>query len=135
MRGRFFVRARAFLFPEYFPPGKNHKIPTTSTKQAKAITEGTVQELNRANTGLVGSQMALNEQEHKFNDESWSDRLGAIKLSSVPQSLYHKIQLWHKDGTFEKLDGFQQLGYSLYEAFSALGVKPSDAIQLAKLLK
>ena len=107
----------------------------TNLDRAKAITEGTVQDLNKAQQGLVGSEKSLKDQEHKFNDESWSDRLGAIKLSSVPQNLYHKIQLWHKDGTFEKLDGFQQLGYSLYEAFSALGVKPSDALQLAKLLK
>lgn len=107
----------------------------TNLDRAKAITEGTVQDLNKANVGLVASEKDLNVQEHKFNSDSWSDRLGAIKLSSVPQNLYHKIQLWHKDGTFEKLDGFQQLGYSLYEAFSALGVKPSDAIQLAKLLK
>lgn len=107
----------------------------TNLDRAKAITEGTVQDLNKAQQGLVVSDKSLKDQEHKFNEESWSDRLGAIKLSSVPQSLYHKIQLWHKDGTFEKLDGFQQLGYSLYEAFSALGVKPSDVIQLAKLLK
>lgn len=106
-----------------------------SLDRAKTITEGTIQGLNRANQGLVGQETKNKEQEFNFNQESWSDRLGAIKLSSVPQNLYHKIQLWHKDGTFEKLDGFQQLGCSIYEACSSLGIKPSDAIQLAKLLK
>lgn len=115
------------------------KIMTEGTIQrlnrAKIVTEGTTQALNRANQGLVGQETKNKEQEFNFNQESWSDRLGAIKLSSIPQNLYQKIQLWHKDGTFEKLDGFQQLGYSIYEACSSLGIKPSDAIQLAKLLK
>lgn len=90
--------------------------------------------VNEANKGLLKQDTKNKEQDYDFNKESWSDRLAAVKLSSVPQSLYHKIQLWHKDGTFEKLDGFQQLGYSIYEACASLGIKPSDAIQVAKLL-
>ena len=91
--------------------------------------------VNEANKGLLKQDTKNKQQDYEFNQQSWSDRLAAIKLSSVPQNLYQKIQLWHKDGTFEKLDGFQQLGYSIYEACSSLGIKPSDAIQLAKLLK
>ena len=91
--------------------------------------------VNNANKLLLNQDKKNKEQDYNFNAASWSDRLAAIKLSSVPQNLYHKIQLWHKDGTFEKLDGFQQLGYSIYEACASLGIKPSDAIQLAKLLK
>ena len=105
-------------------------------------------ELNNANAQDARSHVGVNNaskenlkqdtknksQDYDFNEESWSDRLDSIKLSSIPKSLYEKIQLWHKDGTFEKLDGFQQLGYSIYEACTSLGIKPSDAIQLGKLL-
>lgn len=91
--------------------------------------------VNNAQKGLLGQETRNKQQDYNFNAASWSDRLAAIKLSSVPKNLYEKIQLWHKDGTFEKLDGFQQLGYSIYEACASSGIKPSDAIQLAKLLK
>ena len=95
-----------------------------------------------SHVGVNNSQTELNKQnkdnkrqEFDHNEESWSDVLATIKKNSVPDNLYQKIQLWHKDGTFEKLDGFQQLGYSLYEAFTSLGVKPSDALALVKILK
>ena len=90
--------------------------------------------VNNASKENLKQDTKNKSQDYDFNEESWSDRLDSIKMSSIPKSLYEKIQLWHKDGTFEKLDGFQQLGYSIYEACSSLGIKPSDAIQLGKLL-
>lgn len=87
-----------------------------------------------ATTENTKEDTKLKAQQHDFNDDSYSYRLNALKKSSVPDNMWQKIQMYRADGTFEKLDGFYQAGYSLYEALIASGVKPSDAVALAKLL-
>lgn len=101
------------------------KAKTQDALSHVGVNDATVENLN-ANTEGKNIQ-------NDFDSRSFQDRLDTIKKGSVPDNLYQKIQIWHKDGTFEKLNGFQQLGYSLYEALIATGVKPSDATQLAKL--
>lgn len=62
--------------------------------------------------------------QNKIQGASFSSLITKIAKDSLPNGLYQKIQLWRKDGTFEKLDGLQQLGYGLYESLTEVGLTP-----------
>jgi hypothetical protein len=91
--------------------------------------------VNRASASNIAEDTKSKRLANQFTRDSYSDRLQAIKLQSLPKDLYTKIQLWRSNGTFEKLDGLQQLGYGLYEALHEIGVKPKDIANIIKLLK
>lgn len=72
--------------------------------------------------------------DNNHNEESWSYRLARIKIDSVPHTFYEKVKLYRENGTFEKLDGLQQLGYGIIEACHELGISTKNALELAKYL-
>lgn len=91
--------------------------------------------VNRASASNIAEDTKSKRLANQFTRDSYSYRLQAIKLQSLPKDLYTKIQLWRSNGTFEKLDGLQQLGYGLYEALYEVGLQPKDIANIIKLLK
>lgn len=91
--------------------------------------------VNRAQASSIAEDTKSKRLANQFSRDSYSARLQAIKLQSLPKDLYTKIQLWRSNGTFEKLDGLQQLGYGIYEALHEIGVKPKDIASILKVLK
>lgn len=91
--------------------------------------------VNNANISNINEDTNSKKNENKLFNDTYSARIRAITKRSVPENLYQKIQMWRSDGTFEKLDGFQQLGYGIFEALTESGIKPSDALALLKFLK
>lgn len=93
--------------------------------------------LNVANANKAYSDAGFTEQktegqilENKFNANSFTSRLQHLDKDALPTGLYQKIQLWRKDGTFEKLDGLQQLGYGLYESLTQMGLTPEAVAKI-----
>lgn len=91
--------------------------------------------VNKAQASNIAEDTKSKRLSNKFSRDSYSDRLQSIKLQSLPKNLYDKIQLWRSNGTFEKLDGFQQMGYGLYEALHESGIQAKDIALIFKYLK
>lgn len=79
---------------------------------------------NYSDAGLSDAKTEGQNIENKIQGASYSSRITKIAKDALPSGLYEKIQLMRKDGTFEKLDGLQQLGYGIYESLTQIGLTP-----------